>query len=92
MDIHLFDEKMKSEYLDTPGTGGQFFYYTLPVIDRFYWSTPEDKTGLRVVELDKNGNKTDVVLTDPVVSEPSNSVLKVESKDKSGNTFIFTIL
>lgn len=89
-DIHLFDEKMKSEYLDTPGTGGQFFYYTLPVIDRFYWSTPEDKTGLRVVELDKNGNKTDVVLTDPVVSEPSNSVLKVESKDKSGNTFIFT--
>lgn len=89
-DIHLFDEKMKSEYLDTPGTGGQFFYYTLPVIDRFYWSTPEDKTGLRVVELDKNGNKTDVVLAAPVVSEPSNSVLKVESKDKSGNTFIFT--
>ena len=89
-DIHLFDEKMKSEYLDTPGTGGQFFYYTLPVIDRFYWSTPDDKIGLRVVKLDKNGKGTELVLADPVVSEPSKSVLHVESKDKSGNNFIFT--
>lgn len=89
-DIHLFDEKMKSEYLDTPGTGGQFFYYTLPVIDRFYWSTPDDKIGLRVVKLDKNGKGTELVLADPVVSEPSKSVLNVESKDKNGNNFIFT--
>lgn len=81
---------MKSEYLDTPGTGGQFFYYTLPVIDRFYWSTPDDKIGLRVVKLDKNGKGTELVLADPVVSEPSKSVLNVESKDKSGNNFIFT--
>ena len=89
-DIHLFDEKMKSEYLDTPGTRGQFFYYTVPVIDRFYWSTPDDKIGLRVVKLDKNGKGTELVLADPVVSEPSKSVLHVESKDKSGNNFIFT--
>lgn len=88
-DIHLFDEKMKSEYLDTPGTGGQFFYYTLPVVDRFHWSTPNDKIGLRVVKLDKNGKGTDLVLTDPIVSESSGSVLCVESKDMDGNSFTF---
>lgn len=89
-DIHLFDENCKSEYLDTPGTGGQFFYYTLPVVDRFHWSTPNDKIGLRVVQLDKNGKKTELLLTNPIVSEPSKTVLKVTSKDKSGNNFIFT--
>ena len=88
-DIHLFNENYKSEYLDTPGTGNQFFYYTLPVVDRFHWSTPGDKTGLRVVKVDKNGKKTELILTDPIVSEPSASILKVESKDKSGNNFIF---
>lgn len=46
-DIHLFDEKMKSEYLDTPGIGGQFFYYTLPVIDPGLLEYTEDK---RVLE------------------------------------------
>lgn len=89
-DIHLFDENFKSEYLDTPGTGGQFFYYTLPVVDRFHWSTPDEKIGLRIVKVGKDGSKTDVVLTDPVVSEPSKTVLNVESKDKNGNNFIFT--
>ena len=29
-------------------------------------------------------------MADPVVSEPSKSVLNVESKDKNGNNFIFT--
>ena len=88
-DIHLFDENYKSEYLDTPGTGGQFFYYTLPVVDRFYWSTPEAKTGLRIVSIDKNGNKKEVVLTNPVVTEPSETTLNVESADGNGNNFIF---
>jgi len=89
-DIHLFNENFESEYLKTPGTGGQFYYYTLPVIDRFYWSTRDDRTGLRIVKLDQNGNKQDIILTDPLVTEKSKSVLKVESKDQDGNNFIFT--
>lgn len=89
-DIHFFNEDFQSEYLNTPGKTGQFFYYTLPVVDRFYWSTPEEKTGLRVVKTDKAGNKSVLVLTDPVVCEPSSTVLRVSSKDKNGNNFIFT--
>lgn len=89
-DIHLFDETVKSDYLDTPGTGNQFFYYTLPVVDRFYWSTPEDKTGLRIIQIDKQGNKQEVALGTPVVTEPSKDALKVESSDKDGNKFTIT--
>jgi len=87
-DIHLFDENFQSEYLETPGTGNQFFYYTLPVIDRFYWSTPEDKIGLRFIKIDDKGNKSDIILQNPVVTESSESSLKVESTEKDNSKFI----
>ena len=86
-DIHLFDEKFQSQYFETPGTGNQFFYYTLPLIDRFYWSTPEDKIGLRFVKTDN----TDIILENPVVTEIAKDVLQVKSKDKEGNTFTITL-
>jgi len=86
-DIHLFDEDFKSKYLEIPGTGNQFFYYTLPVIDRFHWSTPDDKTGLRFVQIDESGNKSYTTLKDPVVTEPSTSTLKIESADKDSRLF-----
>ena len=89
-DIHFFDENFESDYLKTPGVGNQFFYFTLPVIDRFFWSTPEDKTGLRIVKTDKQGNKEFVVIANPVVTEPAKDVLKVESSDENGNKFIIT--
>lgn len=86
-DIHLFDENFKSEYMETPGTGNQFFYYTLPVIDRFHWSTPDDKIGLRFVSIDANGNKSDIILGEPIVTEPSKDVLQVACSDKNENIF-----
>ena len=87
-DIHLFNEDFESEYLNTPGTGRQFYYYTLPVIDRFHWSTREEHTGLRIIALGEGGEIQDVVLTDPVVTEISKTALKVESKDEHENNFI----
>lgn len=89
-DIHMFDEAFKSDYVDTPGTGNQFFYFTLPVIDRFFWSTPEEKTGLRIMQLSDDGSKREVVLKEVSVSEQSKNVLKVESSDDKGNRFIIT--
>lgn len=83
-DIHLFDENYKSEYLDTPGEGNRFFYYTLPLVDRFHWSTPEDKTGLQFVNTDNN---RPIVLSEPVVTEPSASELKIISTDENGYTY-----
>ena len=53
-DIHMFDEKFKSLYYDTAGEGNQFFYYTLPVVDGFMWSTSDERAGLRIMKVDKN--------------------------------------
>lgn len=86
-DIHMFDENLRSDYLTTPGTGNQFFYYTLPVIDRFYWSTPEEKTGLKIIQLEDDGSVKEIVLKDPVVTEPAIDVLSVSTSDGKGNRF-----
>ena len=47
-DIHLFDETMASDYLTQKGTSSQCFYFALPVVDGFNWSTAETVAGLRL--------------------------------------------
>ena len=86
-DIHLFDEKFESEYLNKAGEGNQFFYFTLPVVDGFMWSTNEDRAGLRIIKVDNEGNGSEILLNNPVVTEISKDILQVECKDDSGNTF-----
>lgn len=88
-DIHLFDENYKSAYLDKPGTGNQFLFFTLPVVDGFMWSKGTDRAGLRVVQLD-NGNRKELILTDPVVTETDKDILQVSCKDKEGHLFHIT--
>ena len=46
-DIHLFDETIASDYLTKRGTSTQCFYYTLPFVDGFNWSSLETIAGLR---------------------------------------------
>jgi hypothetical protein len=46
-DIHLFNETVASDYLTKKGISSQCFYYTLPVVDGFYWSTLQTVAGLR---------------------------------------------
>lgn len=86
-DIHLFDEKFKSPYYDTAGEGNQFFYFTLPVVDGFIWSTSEERAGLRIMKVDKSENRSEILFEDPVVKEISKDVLQVICKDENGNTF-----
>jgi len=47
-DIHLFDETVTSDYLTKRGESTRCFYYTLPVIDGFRWSSLETTAGLRL--------------------------------------------
>lgn len=85
-DIHLFDEKFESVYFKKAGTGNQFFYFTLPVVDGNRWSTVDQKAGLRIMQL-TDGTKTEVLLDDPIVTEPSKDVLQVICSDEKGNKF-----
>ncbi len=90
-DIHLFDEDLKSTYLEVPGQGNQFFYYTLPVIDRFHWSTTEDKIGLRLVQLKQQGKSSEIILSQPSVTEPSKSTLKIENTSTTSGDFVIEL-
>lgn len=86
-DIHLFDENFKSPYFDMAGEGNQFFYFTLPVVDGFIWSTSDQRAGLRIMKVDKSKSRSEIMFEDPVVKEISKDVLQVIFKDDNENTF-----
>ncbi len=89
-DIHLFDESYKSVYLEKPGDGNQFLFYTLPVVDGFMWSEGLDRAGLRIVRLDKDGDKEELSLDHPVVTEIGKDTLVVSAEDLKGHAFKIT--
>ena len=90
-DIHLFDERFKSEYLDTPGTGDRFLFYTLPFVDGFMWSKGEDRAGLSLVRTGSDGQAEELRLDSPEVKERGRSVLEVRGNDQYGDTFRITL-
>lgn len=63
-DIHLFDERMESDYLRSAGTTTYCEYITPPLVDGFVWSTPAEHAGLRLVAIQDNGSTTPI----PVMS------------------------
>ena len=75
-DIHCFDEDIESDYLREKGTSTSCNFFTLPVVDGFRWSTPDQIAGLRFKV--KEGNEP-VKITggDPVVDEPEPGILRV---------------
>lgn len=90
-DIHLFDERFKSEYLDTPGTGDRFLFYTLPFVDGFMWSKGGDRAGLSLVRTGSDGHAEELRLDSPQVKERGRSVLEVRGNDQYGDTFRITL-
>jgi hypothetical protein len=85
-DIHLFDERMESDYLTKAGESTQCIYATLPVVDGFMWSTRSDKAGLRIVAQNGNPLTTD----SPEISELPGNVLQVKFTTTSGQKFNLT--
>lgn len=87
-DIHLFDEKFASDYIDKPGTSPRFAFWTLPVVDGFCWSAGSEVAGLRVVDL-KSGNAFD--FRNLEVEELSAADLRVSGCDDAGNRLVITM-
>lgn len=54
-DLHVFDERLRSEYLDRPDTLPVFHYETLPLVDGCLWSTPDKMAGLHLAAPDFKG-------------------------------------
>ncbi len=72
-DIHVFDEKVASDYLTKKGTTSRCNYYALPFLDGFRWSTAEFIAGLRFQT--PSGEK--IVGGDPVVDDSTKNELLV---------------
>lgn len=89
-DIHLFDEKFQSDYIDRAGEGSQFFFYTLPLVDGYIWSTPDDRAGMQIVRHLPSGGKQEVLLNAPKVTELDANTLLIECEDKTGHLFRMT--
>lgn len=89
-DVHLFDERFQSDYVDKAGEGSQFFFYTLPLADGYRWSTPDDRAGLHLVQHLASGEMKRIALNTPEVSEPDMQTLVVTCKDPDKHTFRMT--
>lgn len=67
-DIHVFNENLPSDYLTRKGTSTTCFFYTLPFVDGFSWSTADKIAGLRVKAV-INGKETLIEGGNPVVKK-----------------------
>ena len=76
-DIHLFDEKMKSPYYDKVLTSNQASFFTLPVVDGYLWSTPEELAGLKLYYM-KDDKKVLVEGGTPKVVSKKEGELQIE--------------
>ena len=54
-DLHVFDEHLRSKYLDEPDTLSILHYETLPLVDGCLWSAPGRMAGLYFVMPDFEG-------------------------------------
>lgn len=95
-DIHLFDERMESDYLRKAGTSTKCVYTTLPVVDGYLWSSPEKIAGLRLIcdgkevkvgkpQVTKKGDNTLVVDADTEIG-PMTVTLKESSMEVTIDT------
>ena len=89
-DIHLFDERFESPYLEHPGTGNQFFYETLPLVDGFVWSDTTHLAGLRLVQLDGDQSR-DLYLEDLLMVEENRQTMRISCSDGEGHRFQFVL-
>ena len=82
-DIHKFDERVRSQYMDEAATGTQLRYYTLPVMDGYHWSSETDAAGLYI--LLEDGTKA--VFGEPEIDEGSNGRMTIRCSDRKGHPF-----
>ncbi|MCF0197177.1 MAG: hypothetical protein HUK03_08140 [Bacteroidaceae bacterium] len=85
-DIHLFDQRMRSSYLDTPGSGSYFEFTTLPFVDGMLWSRRDVRAALCIVRLLEDGGSREVAVDGFQVKE-SGEELIVRVCEKENGTF-----
>lgn len=90
-DIHLFNEKMKSDYYDKPGTTSHFTFETLPVVDGLQWSSDAVLAGMRIVKVNPDGSSTLVKVVRTEIKERGAKSMSVKCYGKNAGE-MFTML
>lgn len=85
-DIHLFDERMESNYYRNVTTSNQCTFTTLPFIDGFLWSTANEIAGLRLIKNEANGASVELPFNNPKITETENGVLSIEGQTENNKT------
>lgn len=83
-DIHLFDERVESDYLNTPCTTNKCEFITFPLVDGYLWSSTSWWAGLRLVEIMPDGSSREIKPGRPTITEGCNE-LTAECHAKEGD-------
>lgn len=71
-DIHLFDERVPSDYLSSPTSSNEFNYRTFPIMDGCNWTKANRQAGILFMARGKNGEFKELNI---------NSFHKVDTQD-----------
>jgi hypothetical protein len=76
-DIHLFDERYAERYLTEVCTTPTCIYDTLPVMDGFLWSSPEELAGIRPILCGDDGTEVALIGNDPSVTQVDAETIQI---------------
>lgn len=74
-DIHLFDQRIESDYLKKAGTSTQCIYMTMPLVDGYMWSSNSKWAGLRLVEIQSDGSSRQIKTGRPEIEEKGSELI-----------------
>lgn len=89
-DIHLFDERFKSNYCDRPTNSNQCIFMTLPFLDGFLWSTKDEHAQIRIAFESNNGTWSYATCANPVVTTKNEDLVVVECPLEQGRIAVFS--
>jgi hypothetical protein len=75
-DIHLFDEKFPSVYESQVATSNECTFFTLPVVDGYIWSKPNQIAGLRLKAM-VDGKEILLKGNDPIFTNTGKSTMHI---------------
>jgi hypothetical protein len=90
-DIHLFNEKYTSDYLNKPDSSTKCVYTTLPFVDGCLWSSRDKLAGLRIYYKNPSGKMEEVNGGTPVVRTHGKMMNVTWSLDNHLATFTFNL-
>lgn len=89
-DIHLFDERFASDYIDKPGTTSTCLYTTLPFVDGNIWSSDKKLAGLRLFCARQDGTMIEATGREPEIAHKEKRLYVRWPLEIPGATFVMT--